>query len=44
MPEAWAYSLRDQCISADIPVFIKQMAGKKPIPPGLMVREFPVAA
>lgn len=44
MDPAWAYSLRDQCVAAGVPVFIKQMAGKKPIPPDLLRREFPVAA
>jgi protein gp37 len=37
----WARDLRDQCTSAGVPVFVKQMAGKKPIPPDLQVRQFP---
>jgi protein gp37 len=41
MQPEWAESLRDQCIEAGIPVFIKQMAGKKPIPPQLQIRQFP---
>jgi protein gp37 len=41
MAAEWAYSLRDQCIAAGVPVFIKQMAGKKPIPEDLIVRQFP---
>lgn len=44
MAPEWAYSLRDQCVAAGVPVFIKQMAGKKPIPADLARREFPVAA
>lgn len=44
MAPEWAYSLRDQCVAAGVPVFIKQMAGKKPIPDDLARREFPVAA
>ncbi|MHB8272031.1 phage Gp37/Gp68 family protein [Bradyrhizobium sp.] len=37
----WARSIRDQCAAAGVAVFIKQMAGKKPIPEDLMVRQFP---
>lgn len=44
MEPEWAYSLRDQCVSAGVPVFIKQMAGKKPIPDDLARREFPAVA
>lgn len=44
MPEKWASDLRAECGVARVPFFMKQMAGKKPIPPGLMVREFPEAA
>jgi protein gp37 len=43
MSPEWAESLRDQCIEAGVPVFIKQMAGKKPIPPELLVRQLPEA-
>jgi protein gp37 len=43
MSPEWAESLRDQCIEAGVPVFIKQMAGKKPIPPELLVRQFPLS-
>jgi protein gp37 len=42
MAAEWAYSLRDQCVAADVPIFIKQMAGRKPIPEDLLVRQFPV--
>lgn len=41
MQPDWAAGLRDQCRSADVPFFMKQMTGKKPIPDDLMVREFP---
>ena len=37
----WARSIRDQCGNADVPFFMKQMAGKKPIPDDLMIREYP---
>lgn len=41
MEKVWAESLRDQCNAAEVPFFMKQMARKAPIPPDLMVREFP---
>jgi protein gp37 len=41
----WARSLRDQCASAGVPFFMKQMGGAvkpfPPIPDDLNVREFP---
>jgi len=41
----WARQLRDQCKAASIPFFMKQTSGripgKVPIPPDLMIREFP---
>lgn len=37
----WARNLRDECSERSIPFFFKQTTGKKPIPPDLMVREFP---
>lgn len=37
----WARNLRDECRIKSIPFFFKQMAGKKPIPSDLMVRQFP---
>lgn len=40
MKPEWARSIRDQC-AGRIPFFLKQMAGKRPIPPDLMIREFP---
>ncbi len=39
----WARSLRDQCAEMGIPFFMKQMTKKAPIPPDLMVRQFPRA-
>lgn len=44
MPSAWANDIGWICKANGIPFFMKQMAGKKPIPPGLLVREFPRAA
>jgi protein gp37 len=37
----WARALRDQCASAGIAFFMKQMGRKRPIPPDLLIREFP---
>lgn len=42
----WARSIRDQCSSANVPFFMKQMGGKNkakmpPIPNDLLVREYP---
>jgi protein gp37 len=37
----WARSLRDQCQSAGVPFFFKQMSGKQAIPKDLKIREFP---
>ncbi|MBV1704845.1 MAG: DUF5131 family protein [Hyphomicrobiales bacterium] len=42
MPD-WARAIRDQCADAGVAFFMKQMARKAPIPPDLMVREFPRA-
>src|SRR5690606_945826 len=44
----WARVLRDQCVSAGVPFFMKQMGGPRKvtmpaIPEDLMVREFPNA-
>lgn len=41
MDPAWARSLRDQCKSAGISFFMKQMSKKAPIPDDLMIREIP---
>lgn len=37
----WARSIRDQCRTAGAAFFMKQMTGKKPIPPDLLIRELP---
>ena len=41
MDMAWARSIRDQCKAANVPFFMKQIDKVQPIPPDLMVREFP---
>jgi protein gp37 len=41
MEPAWAASLRDECAERGVAFFMKQMTGKKPVPPELMVRQFP---
>jgi len=41
MPEKWPRDAREDCYRVGIPFFFKQMAGKKPIPEDLMVRQFP---
>jgi protein gp37 len=41
MDPVWAKEVRDQCAASGIAFFMKQMTGKKPIPPDLMVRQFP---
>lgn len=43
MQPAWAANIMQQCKSARVPFFMKQMTGKKPIPDDLMVRQFPEA-
>lgn len=37
----WAARLKWQCQQSGVPFFMKQMSGKKPIPPDLLVREYP---
>jgi protein gp37 len=44
MQDRWAYDIMDQCELFNVPFFMKQMAGKKPIPGDLMVRQFPHGA
>lgn len=39
----WARALRDQCASAGVPFFMKQMTKRTAIPSDLFVREFPSA-
>lgn len=41
MPPEWARDVMAYCASDGIAFFMKQMSGKKPIPIGLLVREFP---
>jgi len=42
MQPNWARRVRDQCVAAGVPFFLKQMTGKKPIPPDLvMYQQFP---
>lgn len=41
MKPTWARAVRDQCAAAGIAFFMKQMSGKRPIPPDLQVRQFP---
>ena len=41
MDPAWAYSLKRQCINRGVPFFMKQMAGKRPIPLDLRLRQWP---
>lgn len=36
----WARAVRDQC-AAGVPFFMKQMSGKRPIPPDLLIWQFP---
>lgn len=41
MPTAWASDIKGDCERTGTYFFMKQMTGKKPIPPDLLVREFP---
>lgn len=41
MLPTWARLLRDECASAGVAFFMKQMTGKAPIPDDLMVRQTP---
>jgi protein gp37 len=41
MYPSWARAIRDQCVASGVPFFMKQMARKEPIPPDLLVRQFP---
>jgi protein gp37 len=41
LPEMWVRSLREECEQTGRPFFLKQMAGKRPIPADLARREFP---
>jgi protein gp37 len=44
MQEWWAADIRKQCEAAGVYFFMKQMTNKKPIPPHLLLREFPASA
>lgn len=44
MEPAWAAAIKADCERANVRFFMKQMTGKKPIPPELNLREFPRAA
>lgn len=39
--KAWAISLMEQCVSAGVPFFMKQIDKVQPVPDYLMVRQFP---
>ena len=41
MDASWARALRAQCAEANVPFFLLQMSGRKPIPADLFVRQFP---
>jgi len=41
MDPQWAYDLLRNCQAQKVAFFMKQMTGKKPIPPDLLVRQFP---
>ncbi len=41
MEPKWAGALLDECATAQVPFFMKQMTGKRPIPETLLVRQFP---
>jgi protein gp37 len=41
MPMHWAGDVMDECAEHFVPFFMKQMAGLKPIPEEIMVRQFP---
>lgn len=44
MHEGWAMDIREQCTRAGVHFFMKQMTNKQPIPPHLLIREFPQSA
>jgi protein gp37 len=41
MPLQWAEDVSEECAEHFIPFFMKQLAGLKPIPDDMMIREFP---
>lgn len=44
MPMIWPTDLYEECCEHFVPFFFKQMAGLKPIPEDLMIRQFPAGA
>jgi protein gp37 len=42
MRASWARAVRNQCAEAGIAFFMKQLDGNRPIPPDLLIRQFPV--
>ncbi len=44
MEPEWAADIKKDCARIGTAFFMKQMTGRKPIPPHLMLREFPVLA
>lgn len=38
---AWMRSIRDQCLAAGVPLFVKQIDKRIPIPDDLMIRQWP---
>jgi protein gp37 len=44
MPLSWAEDVLEECGEHFVPFFMKQTAGKGPIPEDLMIRQFPPAA
>ena len=43
MEPQWAADIKADCSERGVAFFMKQMTRKKPIPPHLMLREFPLA-
>jgi protein gp37 len=41
MHPAWVRALRDQCVEAGVPFFMRAMTNKELIPPDLYIRQFP---
>ena len=41
---AWMRSIRDQCLAAGVPLFVKQIDKRIPIPEDLMIRQWPKGA
>jgi protein gp37 len=41
MKPGWARAIRDQCLSAGVPFFMRGMSHNRPIPPDLLIHQFP---